>query len=487
MNPDTPIADPNGPRIPTAAVAPPAPQPHIPAATPVQGAAQSIPAPPARRNRNPRGIVSPSTSSGPSGAPAMLEIAAAYPMYTEQRREANLFNPDSQMLFHVLGICDMLMNSTDRFLRSSPAWIPIVSQLYISILWNVHLLRVFVNTGYGGLFSRDFDALFNDLQISECMIPGPLVPFFQSIAAVNGPFEWIGDISPAILNLANYWDAENFHPTADTARTTPFPVIMLDQLYYFSSRAVGANVVAYTDFQWYHNIFGINLGAQNALHRINPQSCGSLFCSQAQFDSARAFWNPAMQGFTRITTAEDQHQLTDVLQFFGFVSQDGIPQTTWFQHVVIVMQKYCQYFNGSVPLKSVLPTGIGAVVITGRPSDSTAARDFIYPANNAIEPFASNRFEPRRAIPAALQIVFCHADHELEEQAEQYAILSHTNIAWDLVTAQNNLTAINPAHFRHGSYWTMPPFRFSSPITLKTQYAQIIASRYHQQAANRAQ
>nr|QRG29185.1 putative CP [Amaranthus cryptic virus 3] len=337
------------------------------------------------------------------------------------------------------------------------------------------------------MFSTELDMLYNGLQISECMIPGPLVPFFQSIAAVNGPFEWIGDITPAFLDLASLWNGASYHPTADAARTTPFPVIMLDQLYHFSSRAIGANVVAYTDFQWYRNIFGINLGAQDILHRINPQSCGSLFCSQAQFDSARAFWNPALDGFTRISNAAAQPQLTSLLQFYGFQAQTGAYQTSWFQHVVIVMQKYCQYFNGSVPLKSVLPTGIGAVVIVGRPRDGAAARNFIYPAANAVEPFASSRFEPRRPIPTTMPITFGHADHEIEEQAEQYAILSHTNIAWDLVTAQNNQTAINADNIRSGSYWTMAPFRYSSPLSLKTQYAQIIASRYHQQAANRAQ
>ena len=72
------------------------------------------------------------------------------------------------------------------------------------------------------------------------------------------------------ININILWNSENFHPSPNSARTTPFLVILLDQLYHFSSRFITANVVAYTDFQWYRNIFGINLAVQNALHRINP-------------------------------------------------------------------------------------------------------------------------------------------------------------------------------------------------------------------------
>ncbi|CAH9103830.1 unnamed protein product [Cuscuta europaea] len=145
---------------------------------------------PDRRNRDPRGFIPVAPSAAVTSVPAMLEIFSSNPMYTQHRGPVNLFVPDAQMLFHVLGICDRMMNSTDRFTRSFPGWLPIVSHLYIAVLWNFMILKVVLNSGHGAMVDLPH------FQIGECMIPGPLVPFFQSLAAVNGPFDWVGDIVP---------------------------------------------------------------------------------------------------------------------------------------------------------------------------------------------------------------------------------------------------------------------------------------------------
>lgn len=410
-------------------------------------------------------------------------------MYTDQRRAPNYFVPDAQMLFHVTGICDQMMNSTERFLRSAPAWIPIVSQLYISVLWIVMILKVHVNSGYGAFYASFYSDLETCLKIGECMIPGPLVPFFQSLAAVNGPYEWIGDVLPVLPGFIHLWEATQFHPQSGLARQIPLPLIMLDQLYYFATRVdpQAANASTYTTFQWYRNVFSQGLGTYDRLNRIGPQSCGSLFTTQAQYDSARTFWASAFgTGFTRINAADGQPVLTTFFHLLGFQSQDSTWQVNWFQHVVIVMQKYCQYFNGSVALKSISPVGIGAVVIRGTPNSNASARNWVFPANNSIEPFTSTRFAPLREIPAELGVIFHHADPEIEEQAEQYAILCHTNINWSNLNPQNQWAAIPAASCFDGEYWNMTCFRHSPVIRFKVQYAQLIASRYHQQAANRA-
>jgi hypothetical protein len=419
----------------------------------------------------------------------MLELAAAYPMHTQQRRVPNLFVPDAQMLFHVLGLCDQMMLSTDRFIRSAPAWLPIISQLYIAVLWNVMILRVYVNSGYGAFFSQLLDDLISHLRIDECMIPGPLVPFFQALGAINGPFDWMGDILPALPDFTVLWNDAHFHPNSDYARIIPIPAIILDQLYYFATwAATGANTV-YGNFLWYRNVFSQGVGTYNRLNRIGPQLCGSLFATQAQVDAARTFWNAAFaSGFTRINAAQGQTALSQYLQLFGFVAQDGTVQLNWFQHTSLVMQKYTQYFNGSVPLKSVSPVGIGAVAVYGDPRGNGPTRNWIYPNENTIEPFLSSRFNALREIPPTLIVQFTHSDHELEEQAEQYAILTHTNMRWSVnLTTQHQWAVINEGNIRSGDYWTMMSFRFSGSISLKTQFAQLIASRYHQQAANRVE
>ncbi|ACL93279.1 coat protein [Carrot cryptic virus] len=490
MDDNTPAAQPNGPHAPAAAAPHAVPPPAIPPATPAPGAVQQPPAPAPRRSRNPHGPTPISSRVSAPSAPALLELPAATPMYTEQRRSANFFVPDAQMLFHVLSICDQMMNSTERFLRSSPAWMPIVSQLYISVLWNVMTIHVFVNSGYGSAFSSFLTELYSVLRIDECMIPGPLVPFFQALGAVNGPFDWIGDIVPGLPNFSALWNEAGFHANNNYVRQVPIPAVILDQLHYFSQYAVPANQQStYTTFQWYRNVFQQGLGAMNRLNRIGPQLCGSLFTTQAQYDAARNFWNASLNaGITRANANEGQPAFSNYRQLFGFESQTGVLQVNWFTSVSIAMNKYTQFFNGSVPLKSILPTGIGAVVIYGTPMNNPSTRTWVYPPDTGIEPFTTTRYPPRREIPDALSIQFSHADHELEEQAEQYAMLTHTNIKWyQNLETQNNWTAIAAGGLYLGDYWNMMPYRFSAPLHYKSQYAQIIASRYHQQAANKAE
>lgn len=92
----------------------------------------------------------------------MLEIAASQPYTTVHPPRFNSFVPDAQMLFHVLGICDQLMLTTTQFLRSSPSWLPIVSQLYISLLWNFTILRNFVSSRLGSFFQ--YYQILNELE-----------------------------------------------------------------------------------------------------------------------------------------------------------------------------------------------------------------------------------------------------------------------------------------------------------------------------------
>lgn len=487
MNPTVPLADPNGPPHPSSAAPQPNPAPHIPSATPSAGAANPTVAPAPRRNRAPRGPIAVASSSATSGASAMLELPAAIAFSTDQRRSPNLFVPDAQMLFHVLSICDNMMLSTDRFIRSAPAWLPIVSQLYISVLWLTMILIVYVNSGYGAMYSQLINDLVTHLRIDECLIPGPLVPFFQSLSAVNGPFEWIGDILPGMPDFTTAWNAASFHPTDNVVRMLPIPAIILDQLHYFATWIVPANETIYGGFEWYRNIFSLGHAAHDRRLLLGPQLCGSLYAPQSQVEAARTFWNSVLSsGITRTNAAAGQPVLTGYLQLFGFVAQNGSLQLDWFQHVATVMQKYTQYFNGSIPLKSILPVGIGATAVYGVPLSNAATRNWIYPVRTSLAPFKSSRFAPLRELPSILSVVFKHADHELEEQAEQYAALAHSNMRWHVNFAtQHDWAQLTEANIRTGDYWDMLSHRSSATVSFKTQFAQLIASRFHQQAANR--
>nr|QKD77233.1 coat protein [Entoleuca partitivirus 1] len=465
-----------------------APPPRMPEAPPALGTPQAVPAPAARRNRAPRGPIPTSTGPSSSGAPALLELAAAVPMHTQQRRAANFFVPDATHLFHVLSICDSMMGSTHRFLQSAPAWLPIVSQLYVSVLWNYHIMRIYAHTGYGLEFAGILRDLDDVLRLDECMVPGPLLPFFESLAAVNGPFDWIGDVTPALPNFDGYWNATDFIPNNDFLRISPVPVVMLDQLAHFAKWSIPAQQSLYGNFEWYRNIFcQTTTNTTLPKYRIGPQNSGSLFTTEPQVNAARSFWNPALASFTRVNASTSQPPLNNWGQMLGLLSQSGKAQVDWFQHVAIVMQKYCQYFNGSRSAKTISPVGLGSVLIRALPQGNAETRNWIYPSS-LPQAFLSSRFNANHAIPAELLLDFSHADHNIEEVAEQYAILTSTNVQW----ASNNLAQhswpqLQLANTHAGDYWLMMTHRQVLSLNLTAQFAQLIASRYHQTTAQKSE
>ncbi|GJW43200.1 hypothetical protein Tco_0071999 [Tanacetum coccineum] len=108
-------------------------------------------------------------------------------------------------------------------------------------------------------------------------------------------------------------------------------------------------------------------------------------------------------------------------------SQTNVIQCDWFSHVSAAMQSYAQCFNGSVPLRSICFTGNGTVAVCAVPRPLPVLRDWLYPADNAIETFLPSRLAPLRVVPSVMQIVFQHAHYTLPKEAEQYAILTQVN------------------------------------------------------------
>ncbi|XP_024004120.1 uncharacterized protein LOC112081584 [Eutrema salsugineum] len=274
-----------------------------------------------RRDRTPRGLVPINPNHNFAldiASNAMLELGSSHPFTTVHRPRFCSFVPDAQMLFNVLGICDQLMSTTPQFLRSSPSWLPIVSHLYISLLWNFTILRNFVDSKLKIETSVQYVQILKDLEfVNRCVIPGPLVPFFQSLASFNGRLH---DISPIIPDFNDLWNASGFHPNSDYARQIPIPVIILDQLYHFATyNNEEEDDEDCFNFLWYSNIFSQSIGVHNKLNRIGPQLCGSLFAPRQQSAAARAFWSSAFEsglGFTRVDAKEAP--FTSIDNLLGF-------------------------------------------------------------------------------------------------------------------------------------------------------------------------
>ena len=450
---------------------------------PNEGNGPQQPAAPARRSRIPRGHFGV-TSTGPiANAPAILELATSYDLSTVQREDTNIFVPDVQVMFHALSVCDQLMVANNQFLQSCPPWIPIVSQLYLSVLWNYHTMRVFVNSGHGIVHNVSYQNMTDALHLQDCVIPGPLVPFFQSIAAINGPFDWSGDVTPALPTFNEFWDHTHQSVSYNFARQIPHPALLLDQLSAFADSQPPENSTStYDSFLWFDNIFNQPITEASVNHFLGPHSCCSYHVSQQQHNKAHHYWSIRLNDFIRTDFTAGHPPFTNINQFFGFTTQYGHAQISWFMQISLIMQVYCQYFTGSVPLRAILPTGIGAVAVRGQPRPSAVVRSWLYPRNRDIHSFSSAYESALRPIPETLAVTFRHSDHEIEEQAEQYAISTHTNINWSTVNnTRTNFPTILENQTHSGRYWSRMPHRIHDDVQVIDQYGPIITAYYRSQ------
>jgi hypothetical protein len=473
------------PSLPAGPAPSPAPAPAVIPAPPAPGAAQPTPAGPPKRTRNVRGPTVLTTGTASTiGIPALLEIGAANPLYTDIRREENTFVPNATHLFHMLGVCDLLMSQTHRFTQSSPGWIPIVSHLYISILWLIAIIRVRVETRYGSPNENElYRDLCDNLQILDLIIPGPLVPFFVALASAAADKDWIGDFMPGMPTITELF-AGSPHINNMWLRLLPFPLFLLDALIHFAR--VDDAQGSHTAFEWTRNIFSTTGTPTDPTHtdvawnRLGPNFVAPLYATSSQHDNARTFWKTALATptYSRYTRASVL-TLSNFAQFTGFADNNGTFRLNWFTACTTIMQKYSFFFNGSIALKDISPTQLGAIIPRGIPTANAATRDWLYPAR-APGTQTSNSFTAINALPHELRVAFQHADTDLEQVAEQYAVTTHVNVDWSQGNnTQNGWTQIAQANTHVGSAWTFAAHRRSSPLTVHYAYTQSVTSRYH--------
>jgi hypothetical protein len=423
----------------------------------------------------------------------MLEIGAANPFSTEMYRSQNYYVPCAQHLFHAIGICDNAMSTTHRFLQSAPLWLPIVSHYYFSILWIFFVLHVRVNAGYGSPQEIEFvDQMIRFMHINQCMIPGPLVPFFQALAASSSAYDWLGDILPGFPTVNEMLGHNNGHIESNWVRHIPFPAAILDQLHYWTFYTVPAATTRYANFEWYRNVFGQTqtLHPFTAMHRHSPNASASLYVTAAQQDNAHTRWLAILGPTnTSVYTRHTVNNISTSLNFFEFCGfTDGHANTRTitdiFLNIAFTMQTYASHFNASVPLSAISPTGLGAAIPRGIPISQVDIRNWLYPA--APPPVrTSSVMQPIHPIPRMFGVRFEHADPDLELVAEQYAITAHINIDFSHGNnpVQNGYVAI--ANLYSGSMWQMLHFRRTGIVTVHNSYGMTIASRYHQSTALR--
>lgn len=178
---------------------PPAPPVSAPQQTSGQADSRSAPVIPARQSKDPRKVGRATLAPHTVGLPPALTLVSNLVFYTNQNYTTSGYISSFLAAYHMLYEMDLRMLTTYRFMQSSPGWHPLISQLYICILYFIHVLRCQREAAMldiaGLSFLREFETTFDLLNIS---VPGPHVPFFQAMNYCSGPFERLGDVSPGL-------------------------------------------------------------------------------------------------------------------------------------------------------------------------------------------------------------------------------------------------------------------------------------------------
>jgi hypothetical protein len=441
------MADNSGPHPPSGPpAAPNVPAPPLPTAPAATGAASAAPASAARFSKAPRTFAAGPAPPLAPGQPDMLRLVRNHSFYTVERLETSTYIPSFLMMFLVLAQMDQQIVYNFSFGRSAPNWHPFFSHLYISVLCFIHVLRVMDGILQLPDFVKNFyETFINSFPLDSLLVPGPLVPFFESITAFESQFEWIGNICatwPDIIpNQLNRLDtAESFQAI------WPNILFLLDQVRDIADTAPPAN---FDDHRYFHHIFGTAAQAANHWTQVFMTSLHARYVPwvpEARYNAARSFiqrsdfWTRAELNATLPVST-----LLNFNNLIGFITPNG-DYRHWFQQISPMMAIYCKHFENSVSLSRLSTRGLGAPSIIWNPSLGSR---FWPPAPRPTATAGTVPAHYRPADPRSSTMTGSSRDHTTEELAEQYSMLTAVNV--DMANTAVVFIANNT--LRRGSYW----------------------------------
>jgi hypothetical protein len=342
-----------------------------------------------------RRAAEPGPSSAPEFETMILKSAVNNPLAIYERPATSTFVPNFSPLFFLLNYMDFLMASTKRWIDNCMGWVPPYSQMYISVLLYIQTMRAMEAAGVvspGSEISNVLLAFDRLYPLNELWIPGPLVLAFRSLSAFwpdgNDRF---GNVTPTLP--APGWTRARLGSLDDNLRKyLPNISVFVSRLHHICATATTANM---TELVFQNHVNGPNfareiLGVDGDSAANVPASLQNLgACPGASFvyGGNLQLWQNAAARLTMMNVPADvdaataqfdeRNRWTAVMRF-DLIDNEHV----WFGPVSAMMAKYCQFWNGSVPLGSCPPVSSAAPALKGR---------IVAPSNILTSPAASNR------------------------------------------------------------------------------------------------
>nr|DBA06991.1 TPA_asm: coat protein [Alphapartitivirus sp.] len=460
---------------------------------------------PTRKAKNFKAKEPAPASSGPKnpGLSMMLSGVSDLPFYGVKHNEVSYMIPDFGQFFFVLSTMDTQMVRTKRFTDANSDWHPFVSQLYFSVLVYYQTLK---NQALAGMISHDqqlfLEFLDSHFKAEHLKIPGPLVVFFQSLAANAGPNENFGNMTFGIPSTTSMCQKNHYLWNDNLHLILPNIILTLDQFARLINMLAPNNAAApalsntHTD-NLYGNVFGeqANNNTANRIVMLSPNARQEVQTTVGLLSGLAAsanIWRSTLpldnNGHSIYTSGQNTSPLSldQILGFRGVLTH--YRQTyNWFSQVARIMQPYCDFFKDSVSLGAIstIGTGIGYIVTTytGDPSNAhhllheITTRDVRYREAGT----------PRYDIPTFGDIATWHSHPEeyLELVTEQAGTLTQLNTNWDALNTSNEITYTGPTfEFTHcGPIHDLPHTRRTAVFRVGNTIPTLISGYYHTPSA----
>lgn len=452
----------------------------------------------------PRQNVLPQSGRTNPGLSMLLSGVSDLPFNGIKRNETTYIVPNLTQFYYVLSLMDTQMVHTKRFTDANSDWHPFVSQLYFGILIYYQVLKC---QKIGGFISHEqtlfLEYLDSQFKAEHLKIPGPLVIFFQSLAACSGPNENFGNIVFAIPNNLGVSQSSFYSAVNRLNFNLPNMLFILDQFMRMLNDigpvgAVPGPVTQASTDRIYMSIFNLpaNAAARNKVCMLTPSARNEVQTTTSLLSglvSSSNIWRSTLPFDPATNNSQyidgDNQTILDLSQTLGFrgIGDNANTNYGWFSQVARIMQPYGDFFKDTVSLGSVTTTGIGinyiSTAYTNTDDNALAlthdvlTRDVRYQLPGTV----------RYVIPnyENIQTVHQHSEEYLDAVTEQAGVLTQLFTSWSLINQNvfsrysgpfDNNTAVGPLTIRL-------PSRRTGNITVSNTIPPIVSGYYHTPSA----
>jgi len=300
----------------------------------------------------------------------MFKAAANNPLEEYQYQAYSSYVANLAPMMYLLNVMDMNMVSTRRWTDNCSGWVPPYSQMYISVLAYVQILRAMRSSN--ALFLSDMATTFLSqfetmYPLNELWIPGPLVSCFRAISAFWPSItDKFGNVTPYVKTTPGWTNANRYTFQNSQALYLPNVSIFISRLRAICTTATAANM---DDTSFANHVNGPNHASNlfGAAMNNTPDEIMQMRSPGAGFayGGDLRLWQSAAGKLLHNQIPHDLpadfHPGNNWPAALRFYALDG--DRKWFGPVSAIMAKYCQFFKGSSPLEECSPVSSAAGAI----------------------------------------------------------------------------------------------------------------------------